>query len=192
MAYTISGSDGQVLLTAPEPHSLADELEKAVRAGTDLNGAFLYLGNNFLQGRCLRGAKLRNAYMCNLDLTEVDLSGADLRGANLSRADLTRANLVGAKVDKNTAMERTTFAYADLRRVEDMSEINLVSCNLYRCKLPHHWTEMGLSSLLWPMDPTGNDRIDAAARDSYRERSAREAGDFTWHPGLHNPGHGLR
>ena len=74
--HRISGS----VLFSLKTETLKLTLEAAVKAETDLTGAYL------------RGADLTGAY-----LTGADLTGADLRGAYLRGADLTGADLRGAK-----------------------------------------------------------------------------------------------
>jgi len=67
-----------------ENNTIKDTVEKAVKKGAYLSGAYLY------------GADLYGAHLSGADLSGANLSGADLYGANLSGADLYGANLSGA------------------------------------------------------------------------------------------------
>ena len=67
-------------------------LEIAVKAGANLDGAYLVRAN-------LARANLDGAYLDGANLAGANLAGANLDGAYLARANLARANLAGANLD---------------------------------------------------------------------------------------------
>jgi hypothetical protein len=94
---------GKVLFSL-KTETLKLTLEAAVKAETDLTGAYLRgaylrgadLTGAYLTGACLTGADLTGAYLRGADLTGAYLRGAYLRGADLTGAYLRGADLTGA------------------------------------------------------------------------------------------------
>ena len=141
MAYEIKDIDGSVLFTARDASTVAEALQEAIAARTNLFGANLRgavlrrtdlggadLTGADLRGAILTGANLTGAYLRRADLFGADLTGADLRGAiltgaDLFGADLRRANLTGA------VLRRTDLGGADLRGA-DLRRANLTGANL--------------------------------------------------------------
>lgn len=92
---------------------LAKELEKVVRDGHKMEGAFLERANleglnlvchghnkGFSLARAdLYRANLKNAHLFHIDLHEASLMKADCRESNLHFADCRRVNLLGAKFE---------------------------------------------------------------------------------------------
>ena len=99
-----------------EAGSLNEAVEKAVKDGANLDGA--YLSGADLSGAYLSGADLRCAYLSGADLRCADLSGANLRCADWSGANLRCADLSGADL-----------RCADLR-CADLSGADLSGANL--------------------------------------------------------------
>jgi hypothetical protein len=102
-------------------NTLQKTLEKAVKAGANLEGANLYgadLAGAILIGANLRGAKLEEANLRVANLSEADLSGANLRCANLRCAKLTAANLEHADLrGANLSSAKTDNRYISVSRI---------------------------------------------------------------------------
>ena len=101
-----------------ENNTIKDTVEKAVKGGADLEGAYLKGGADLegaylkgadlagadlegacLKGACLKGANLAGAYLAGAYLGGAYLEGANLEGANLEGADLKGTNLAGANLE---------------------------------------------------------------------------------------------
>ena len=115
-----------------ENNTIKDTVEKAVKEGANLAGAYLggadlegaYLKGANLAGANLAGANLKGAYLAGANLEEAYLKGACLKGANLAGAYLGGADLEGAYL-KGACLKGANLAGAYLY-VQD-SEINVKS-----------------------------------------------------------------
>ena len=128
------------------------DFRKARLDGADLRGAYLTRAN--LSGADLSDADLRGAALGVAKLSGVDLHGADLSGAllgfaNLSGADLHNADLSGVDLSftklndanlNSTNLSGTALSDADLRRVRNLTQVQLdESCGI-DAKLPQGFT----------------------------------------------------
>ena len=107
MLQKITSRFDGITLYGCEADSLLEALQKAVKAGANLDGANLTgadLTGAYLDGADLTGANLTRANLTRADLYGADLTRANLTGADLTRADLTRANLTRANLDGKEAL----------------------------------------------------------------------------------------
>lgn len=128
----IKSISGNVLFSyESEDNSIRKTLEKAVKVGADLSGAYLKevnLSEAYLREVDLSGAYLVGANLSGANLVEANFSGADLRKANLRKAYLSGANFLG------TYLSGANFLRANLSGVNlsgaNLSEVNLSGANL--------------------------------------------------------------
>ena len=102
MKLEIKNRYTSALLFKCEADSLKIGLEIAVKAGANLEGAYLYGANlcgAYLYGANLYGASLKGANLEGANLEGANLEGANLEGANLEGANLEGANLEGANLE---------------------------------------------------------------------------------------------
>ena len=106
-------------------------VEAAVKAGTNLHGAYLH--GAYLVGANLAGADLRGAYLRGADLAGANLRGAYLRGANLAGANLADANLIDGGHDSR-GYRFVAVPHADGPRI-------LAGCHWFTvAEANTHWT----------------------------------------------------